>query len=221
MTYFNLTRPDSEHLLGEEGQKQTESRPCPITREHSDGRRRLGDLFFQLNHNSQDEMIIWGMFGCVIHQDVLAAFKKEGFTGYRLRPATVRFPDGTISQRYRELIVTGWAGIARPESGIRIMKSCPACHYKRYSGITDFENLIDWDQWTGEDFFILWPMPALMLITERVGHWLLSHKIKSFSLRGLEDFDPLVMQFGFTVGRLSDFLPEDLALRYGRSLGLE
>ena len=84
------------------------------------------------------------------------------------------------------------------------------------------ENLIDWSQWTGEDFFIVWPMPGFMLITERVAELLLRLKVRSFELRDLyHDFDQWILNSGYTVSRLSNFLPEDLAIKYGAPIGLE
>jgi hypothetical protein len=152
---------------------------------------------------------------------VRCGFEQQGFTGYRVGPATVRFRDGVVSNEYSELIVTGWAGMASPDSGIQVVKSCPACHWKKYSGITDVEKLIDWSQWTGEDFFIVWPLPKFTLITERVAMHLLNTNVKSFHLKGLADDDRRVGSSGFTVGRLSGSIPEDLAIKYGRPLGLE
>jgi hypothetical protein len=45
--------------------------------------------------------------------------------------------------------------------------------------------------------------------------------VKSYRLRGLDDFDQPVGVNGFTVGRLSNYIPEDLAIKYGRPLDLE
>ncbi|HET9408154.1 MAG TPA: hypothetical protein VFO39_13020 [Candidatus Sulfotelmatobacter sp.] len=195
---------------------------CPITDEHLDGSRRVSELALQVKHNHTDESIIWAWVdGCVIHQRLLEEFAKREFSGYRLRPATVRFRDGAISKDYRELVVTGWAGVARPESGIRIVKSCRVCHWKNYSDLRDAEQLIDWSQWTGEDFFIVWPLPKFTLITEQVAHLLLELGVRSFALRGLQDLNPLGLKFGFTVARLSNFLPQDLAEKYGKPLDLE
>jgi hypothetical protein len=151
----------------------------------------------------------------------LAGFEQQGFTGYQVKPATVRSRDGSESTEYREFIVTGWAGVASSESGVQADNSCPGCHWKHYSGIANPEKLIDWSQWTGDDFFIVWPMPLYKLVTGRVADWLQSHKVKSFWLRGLESPGPRIGERGFTPGRLSNYLPEDLAIKYGRPLGLE
>jgi hypothetical protein len=223
VVYFNLRGPDSEQLLGDdESYGSRESRPCPITNEHVDFSRRIGPMRVKLKHNRRDEQMIWcWVFGTVIHEALLAEIQEQGFTGYRTQPATVSFRDGTMSAEYREFIVTGWAGVASAESGVRIAKRCPACHWRKYTAVTNYEQLIDWKQWTGDDFFIVWPMPSWILITERVAQWILSRDVKSFRLTSLDDWDRPAGATGFTVGRLSNFLPEDLAIKYGRPLNLE
>lgn len=227
-TYFNLRGPFSEHLLADGSQSapgvkaQKEIIRCIVNREHIDRRRRVSPLFLQVKHDRRDEEMIWSWGdGYVVHEQLLAEFEQQGFKGYRTGPATVQFGDGSISDLYREFIVTGWAGVAPPESGIRVVESCPGCYWKRYSPIANYEKLIDWSQWTGDDFFIVWPMPLLTLITSRVAQWLLSHNVKSFHLQGFEDRPPLITSLGFTVGKLSEFLPEDLAIKYGGPLGIE
>jgi len=222
ITYFNLHAPESAHLRADEMEgAPTEERQilrCQASSDHLAGRRRLRDLALQVRHNKRDELIIWPWIsGCLIHDRLLAEFKRHELTGYRVRDARVRFRDGVVSRDYRELQVTGWGGVARPESGIRIVKCCQACRWKKYSRLIDSESLIDWNQWTGEDFFVVWPLPNYILVTERVAGLLLNLDAKSFELRSLEG----VGGDGFTVGRLSNFMPEDLAIKYGAPIGLE
>ncbi|MGD0902587.1 MAG: hypothetical protein ABR924_06555 [Terracidiphilus sp.] len=228
-TYFKLNSPDSALLEADDSKMESGLKaqrvfvPCPITNEHNDGSRRISLLYLQVSHNRREELMIWYFSwnsGFVIHEQLLEEFAREGFTGYRIKPATVRFRDGSVSTEYREFIVTGWAGIAPSESGIHVVESCPACHWKHYSGITNYEKVIDWSQWTGEDFFIVWPLPLFKLITNRVAQWLKSHKVKSFRLSGLVPPHPPDEKFGYTVSRLSNFLPEDLAIKYGGPLNL-
>lgn len=223
ITYFNLSYPDSERLVGNnQTYSNRELFPCPITSEHTDGSRRIGPLSVEVKHNRRDELMIWCWIeGYVVHEKLLAEYEKQGFTGYRTAPATVRFRDGSVSTEYREFIVTGWAGMATPESGVRVKKSCPVCHWKNYTGITNYEKLIDWTQWTEDDFFIVWPLPRFILITERVAQMLLGEGVKTYTLKGLDDSDRRTGLDGFTVARLSGFLPEDLAIKYGEPLGLE
>jgi hypothetical protein len=196
---------------------------CLISTEHKLGRRRIGPLSLEVKHNRREEQIIWlWLGGLVVHEQLLDAFQEQGFTGYRANPATVRFRDGVISTEYLEFIVTGWAGIASPESGIRLVESCPGCPRKRYSPITNYEKVIDWSQWTEEDFFIVWPMAQDKLVTKRVAEWLLARKVKSFRLEdGFALQKKLMSPLKLRGGRLSDWFPEDLAIKYGRPLGLE
>jgi hypothetical protein len=94
----------------------------------------------------------------VIHEQFLADFNREGFSGYRTQSATVRSRDGSVSEEYRRFIVAGWSGIVSPELGVQLIDGCPGCMHKTYSPITDFDRIVDWTHWNGEDFFIVWPL---------------------------------------------------------------
>jgi hypothetical protein len=227
--YFRLHGPPSDRLSAfDTVEDPYEVSLCPVTsgiHQHRSIRRR-GDLALEVKHRKRDQLMIWSFSQPVVHASLLAEFAARGFTGYRLRPAAVRFRDGYLSQDYQELCVTGWAGLARPESGIRLLEDCPGCSYRKYSGLEDASRLIDWSQWTGADFFIVWPMPGYLLITRRVADLLASLAVKSYGLdtlsnRGESSVQARIRRLGFTVGRLSQVFPEDLAEKYGSPLGLE
>jgi hypothetical protein len=197
--------------------------PCPVGRKHISRSYRLGELHQYLKHNRRDEHILWGR-DIAVHASVIEKFKSQGFTGFRTKSAKVTFADGATSDEYKELIVTGWAGIARPESGMRLLDSCPGCLWKNYGPIHDFAQVIDWNQWTGDDFFVVWPLTGHKLCTERVAGWLEASGLRSFCLgRGLELLEKRKerLSFGIPRGPLSDELPEDLAIKYGKPLGLQ
>ena len=225
MPFFNFAYPEQWELLADirksEGERQVF--PCPANADHYEGDRRISELYLEVQHNDRAEQVIWGD-GCAIHESILESFSREGFTGYRTKPATVCFQDGTISREYRELVITGWAGVARKESGMQIVESCPSCHWGWYSPIKDYSKVIDWDQWTGDDFFVVWPLRGMILCTERVAVWLKRNSVRSLTLEKgfavLEECKALsnAKTFG---GRLSSFFPEDLAIKYGRAIGLE
>jgi hypothetical protein len=228
MTYFHLASPDDERLIAKPMQgvpaPTLDVYPCPISAnrdKHIDGCRRVGDLAQQVDHNDRNQLMTWSgpgsHAGCLVHEGLLEEFESRGLTGYRTQPATLRFRDGRVTQEYRELVVTGWGGMAHPASGIQVVEHCPSCRWKRYSPLRCAELLVDWKQWNGEDFFIVWPLPGYTLITGRVADLLLSHDVHSFELAGLDNAG----RFGFSVGRLSGFLPLDLALKFGAPLGLE
>lgn len=225
--YFNFTYPRAERLMADFNKcfGERETIPCPLSSVHDGGNRRISPLYLEVKHNQRDELIIWAWGqGCAIHEQLLEEFKGEGFSGYRVRPATVSFSDGTVSTEYREFIITGWAGVAAPESGVRLMKNCPGCLRKEYSPIEDYGKVIDWNQWKGEDFFVVWPLMGYKFVTERVAEWLLARKVKSFRLEKEFDEDKrdaLISKLKIPTGRLSLYFPEDLAIKYGRPLGLE
>jgi hypothetical protein len=225
--YFRLESPSSQRLLASaERAVPDEITLCPITEGMNQHRssRVMGDLRLEVKHNDAQQLVIFGWLeGPVVHAQLLEELAKRGFTGYRLRPATVRFRNGLLSSDYSELIVTGWAGVAPTESGIQLIEACSGCGYKKYSSLKDAEKLIDWAQWTGEDFFMVWPLPKYVLITRRVADALAELKVKSYQLENM--LEPRESAFsiahGYSVGALSQFLPEDLAIRYGGPLGLQ
>jgi len=180
----------------------------------------------EVRHAHRDQWMIWLAAGGVlfVHGELLAEFEKKRISGYRTRPATVRFKDGYESKDYAELVVVGWAGVARPESGIRLLEICPCCHLRRYSGLENAELAIDWSQWSGEDFFVLWPLMDRTLITPRVAELLKLQKVKSYRLASLAMWEnrklPESLR-GFTIPRISVCMPEDVARRIGGSSGLD
>jgi hypothetical protein len=168
--------------------------------------------------------MIWLNAGpVVVHTALLGEFQSNGITGYRTTQATVYFRDGSVSQEYSQITVVGWAGIARPESGVQLIEKCPGCELRRYSGMESAENLIDWNQWSGDDFFLEWPLVNFILVTKRVVDLLSALKVKSYrvaSLRKYENRNLPVSYQGFTVGRLSMYMPSDVAIKYGQPYGL-
>lgn len=166
----------------EKESEQREYIPCPSGREHKGRLRRIGSLHNFVKHNDRNEKIIWGL-DVAVHESVIEQFEKEGFTGFRTKPAEITFQDSQTSDEYREFIVTGWAGVVRPESGMRVLETCTGSKWKNYGPISDFSQIIDWDQWTGEDFFFVWPLTGNRLCTERVAKWLERSGIHSFQLR--------------------------------------
>ena len=225
ISFFQLEGNYSGDLTVDSGrwERQWRFEPCPINPKHKLHSERINELHHYVRHNRRDERIIWGA-EIAVHASVVQQLQEQGFTGFRTKPARVTFLDGNTSDDYREFIVTGWAGAARSESGMRVLESCPGCLWKNYGPIHDFTRVIDWNQWTGEDFFIVWPLTGHKLCTERVAGWLKANGIRSFCLS--PRFEMLErrkdrLKFGIPRGPLSDYLPKDLAVKYGKPLGLE
>lgn len=221
---FLLESPDSERLIGAASQGSwldVERTACPINARHMPGKRRWNEIFVEVSHNKREEAIIWTIGDCLMHESLLAEFERRGFTGYRPLPAKVRFRDGSLSNQYREFIVTGWAGAAHVDSGIRLVEVCPACGSQTYSRSGIAKQMVDWDQWTGDHFFRVWPLAKRVFVTDEVADFLKESAPRSFDIFPAEKSPGLRYPGTMIVERFSAHFPADLAIRYGRPLGLE
>jgi hypothetical protein len=223
--FFQFQRPHGGNLGANFG-KEMASRGrmrCPLNGEHRGLGARIGPLHQFVDHNDRSEQIVWG-FDVAIHQEVVERFEREGFTGFRTNSAHVTFADGSTSDEYREFIVTGWGGVAPPESGVHLVENCLGCGRRTYSAITNFDRVSDRSQWSDEDFFIVFPFGTpYRFCTERAEKWLRASDIKSFSISipfEAEKRWPFKMDAGFLRGPISEALPMELVLKYGKSLGL-
>jgi len=105
--YFRRNGSDSQHLLASDTRENPyEVSLCPVTEGMGQHRsiRRVGNLALAVKHSKRNHWLIstW-LDGMVFRARLLEEFEKRGFTGYRLRPATVRFRDGYLSHDYSEL----------------------------------------------------------------------------------------------------------------------
>jgi hypothetical protein len=150
---------------------------------------------------------------------VLQIFGRMVFTGFEVKPAKARFnqPTGEVPPRLWELIVTGWGGMAALESGIKLINDCDSCGNKEYSGYTNPEKVIDETQWDGSDFFMVWPLPKYIFVTDRVEKVIREEGFKGVRIVDLKDLGPTE---GFGPGRLSYYMPEARARQLGEPLGI-
>ena len=114
--------------------------------------------------------------------------------------------------------MTGWAGIAPAESGVRLVERCDGCGHIRYSGCENSDALIDVSQWDGGDFFMVWPLPKYIFVTDRVAQLVRDNRLMGAVLER-----PADLRFtsgGFSPGRLSYWMPEQRAHEFGDALGI-
>jgi hypothetical protein len=126
-----------------------------------------------------------------------------------------------VSDQYREIIVTGWAGTAHADSGIRLVEVCLACRSQTYSRSGIPKQLVDWDQWTGDHFFRVWPLAKRVFVTDEVAEFLKKSGPRSFDIYPAEKSPSFRYPGTMIVEPFSAHFPEDFAIRYGRPLGLE
>jgi len=154
-------------------------------------------------------------------------FGKQGFTGFEVHPVLARWKRKTSPKMPEipplwELIPIGWGGVAPEQSGIhRLPPPAEAPDALRYSEYTDPSKLMDESQWDGSDFFIFWPMPTYIHVTDRVACFIREHHMKTAVL---ERVDKLTRNEritpGYTPGPLTWYLPEPRAREIGEPLGI-
>jgi Protein of unknown function (Gmx_para_CXXCG) len=209
------TRLEWDSLAGRKRGKYS----CPADSGHNSAGARLGDLYL-LSPTPPLLDVDWTWDSeCVVRDDILRAFTAERFTGFQARPVHIRkqlSDDKTVPLLW-EIQVSGWAGMARPESGIRRIERCAICGRQTYTGFSDPDLLVDETQWDGSDLFMVWPMPRYIFVTERVAAF-----IRSNELTGVETIELYQMQpsKGFTPLPLRLRMPEARARELGDPLDI-
>lgn len=222
--FWNLSSPKSPTRLAEwvSGEMDLEGIVCPLHDGHRAGGKRLTDLSVALPGRTVQDFVWTWYSECLVRDRVLKLFELSGFTGYDVKPARAKYKRASEGQPpvLRELIVTGWAGMASPESGIRLVERCEGCGHTVYSGSNNSGALIDVTQWDGSDFFIVWPLPAFIFVTDRVAQVIRDNRLTGAVLTQPNDLDLSGgLLRSFSPGQLSDSMPEERARQLGASLG--
>ena len=219
--FWRIESPESTAKLAEWAHEEMrlEGVICPIYDGHQRGGKRLTDLSITLpGQNVQDFVWTW-QSECLLTERVLDLFRSNDFTGFEVKPVKAKFKktDDKPPELW-ELVVTGWAGMAPLESGIKLIKHCSACGSLKYSGCTNPEKLIVPSQWDGSDFFMVWPLPRFIFVTERVAGIIRENKLTGAVLKL-----PTELSFsgsGFSPGRLSYWMSEQRAKELGEAMGI-
>ncbi len=219
-TFWCLRKAESAHKRAEwaHGEVDLETVICPANEGHQRPGKRLTSLSVTLPGHAIDD-VVWTWYSeCLLTDRALALFRAQEFTGFEVKPVKAVFERGSgRPPRLWEVVVTGWAGTASVESGIRLIEHCPACGHTVYSGLSAADMLIDTSKWDGSDFFIVWPLPRFMFVTDRVGQVIRDNSLTGVVLKRPEDLDDLD---GFSPGRLSYWMPEKRAKELGEPLGI-
>jgi hypothetical protein len=220
--FFHLGSTESLARLAEwvDAEIDTEKVVCPVNDGHQRGGKRLTNLSVSLPGHTI-EGFVWTWYSeCLLTDRVLELFKSSGFTGFEVKQVKARYKRSTeVPPRLWELVVTGWAGVAPPKSGIKLIEDCPVCGHKAYSAPTNLARLINPSQWDGSDFFMVWPLPKYIFTTDRVAQVIRANRVAGAVLSRPEDlsFSPDDTIGG---GRLSYWMPEERARELGEPLGI-
>ena len=225
MEAWILSAPDKSRTWASEVYKETrfDYIYCATDPGHERRGRRLTPLSVAVPHRLKDFVWVDSQAHCLVTERVVRFLELQQLTGYELIPVKARYKAKTSEQPppLWKLIVTGWAGIAPPASGVRLEIDCPTCGHLHYSSVTDPSSLLDEAQWDGSDLFLVWPYPYYRLVTNRV-----AQLVREAGLTGVE-LEPLASLvrasyegWGLSPGRLSDHMPEPRARQLGEPLGI-
>jgi hypothetical protein len=222
--FWNLRHPESDAKEAEYGNGMDwEGIKCPVNDEHQRAGRRITDLRVELRGRTVEDFV-WTFFcECLVQDRVLDIFRANNVTGFEVKPKPVKIAFKRKRDyeppRLWELVVTGWAGMAAPDSGIKLTERCDACGLLKYGGCTSPEKLIDSAQWDGSDIFMVWPLVKFIFVTDRVARLLRKNRFSGFVLNQPADLDfsPSDTLGG---GRLSYWMPDARAHELGEPLGI-
>lgn len=222
--FFHFGTEHSNADLAEWRQEEVEleSIRCPLHSGHERGGRRLTNLSVTLPGEAIDDVMWTWQSECLITDRVLKIFRAEALTGFEVKGVKAAFKQSNRKPpRLWELIITGWAGIAPAESGIRLLERCEACSRTVYSTWTTPDRLVNVSEWDGSDFFLVWPLPKYIFATGRVADAVRNYSLSGVSLEPIEKLvSPTSVIPRLSPGRLSYYMPDQRAFDLGASLGI-
>lgn len=189
---------------------------CPIEPDkHMRAGKRSPELSVLLRGTQNDIIKTW-YSEFLLNDHVVDIFQKEGLTGYELKPVKARFKkksDQPIPQLW-ELVVTGWGGVA---GDVNITYKCDGCGMLRYSAPKDMSKFVT--NWDGSDFFIVWPLPKYVVVTQKVVDVIKKYDLKGCLFKNIMQLDFSELR-NLAPGCLRYWMPEKKAKEIGEPLGI-
>jgi len=193
---------------------------CAANREHHGTAGLLGSLSVVLVSKHVGDFV-WTWLGDLLVGERARAFLRENkLTGYRLKKAGVRFrkPEYGPPPKLWELKVIGWAGMASTASGVELAYSCSTCGMLEYR-MKDSSRVVEPLRWDGSDFFMVWPLPRFIFLSDRAATLLRKAKLKGITVLPAQELE-LDLRASFHPGRLSHHMPLKRARELGQELGI-
>lgn len=201
---------------------QLEQITCYVNSNHRRVGPRRKPLSILLPRLSVEDFVWTWYSDLLIQEHVLEFLEEHSLSGYTTRLAKCGFKGKKSTASPPSLFefrVTGWGGMAARESGIRLIKSCESCGLLRYSAASGPERLIDSSQWDGSDFFMVWPLPRYIFMTEKAASLLRFARFKGIVILPVWKLD--LGDTGFSPGRLSYWMEPERARLLGGPLGID
>ena len=206
--FWHIEAPEStrSRAAWTPGEVMVERLACIKNPNHRSGGKRLSDLSVTLAEGAVPDFVWTWDSELLVQDESLNILRKAGLSGFEPKPAKVHLAKGRrAAPKLWELRVFGWGGFAGAGSGVHLIESCEECGYQLYSCFKKSSLLLDRQQWDGSDFFIVWPLPRFIFVTDRVAEVLRRHKLSGMKLQPLEK---MKCQGTLSPGNLAWYLPE-------------
>ena len=214
--YFSHDLQDEDYLKIRIGTGRSESIHCALDSDHQHGGRRLGNLDVEGIATAAEVRWTWSS-ELILSDAAKRLVETEKFSGVSFNPVGLASSD--LARRYGalwEIKVTGWGGVA---SGTKKTLDCKSCGHLEYS--CDASPI--WPQdLRGQalpDFFMIWPFPVYVFVSEAV-----VKAFKSFTTSGyfFRHYSELHCEDGedLSPGRLRYYLDDERARSIGEPLGI-
>jgi hypothetical protein len=151
---------------------------CPKYPGHQRGERDINvNLWIDIKKPKLGDFVSTVYSDWLITDRVAEIFKVHNLTGYELHP--VKVCNKKLDFNLWELVITGSAGRAHPDSGIYIKEHCEYCGSTIYSPIKKGVGIIvDKAQWDESDFFTIIEYWKFVLVTKKVKKIIKENKLK-------------------------------------------
>jgi hypothetical protein len=154
-----------------------ESIYCPKDESHRSSRRMDCSLNLDFKSKKKADIYMTSYSDWIITDRVAEIFKKHNLTGYELRE--VKYRGIELSDILWELVITGTAGEPHPDCGMYVTRKLECCNHTYYRLFKDSTGIIvNENNWDGNDFFTVVPLPKYTLCTEKVKEIIKEYKFK-------------------------------------------
>ncbi len=193
---------------------------CPVDSTHNSTCGLIGPLSIVLVSKHVGDFVWTWLSDLLVGERARAFLRENKLSGYRLKEAGVRFRRAEYGPppRLWEFKATGWAGMASPASGVELVDSCTACGMLDYR-LRNASRVVDPKRWDGSDFFMVWPMPRFIFLSDRAATLLRKAKLKGITVLPANELK-LDVRILLTPGRLSHHMPLKRARELGQELGI-
>jgi hypothetical protein len=184
---------------------------CPINPMHTSVNRTIKGSPSAVLESGKRGDVAWTGYGdLLIGRRMLELLHKERLSGFVVR--SVNMVNG---QEMYWLQASGWAGMAATDSTIYREYYYKCCGHVHYKIIAAPPRIVEPSRWDGSDFFIVWPMPMYIFVTERIVNLLSEWDIRGVAY--VPETHAVRRSDSFSPGKLSDYMDGHLALSRGLS----